>query len=157
MPMMIPPARRRFGRWWHLSLVIAAGVWTAAAAEQPQTAEEEQGKRIFQRYCAGCHGREGTGEGYRLLGADPANLTSRQTQEKSDEDLLESIHARVEARVQKVDHWRNSDQKQRWLATALLDLEPQLQLPGLGPAADLLARISDQRIEPVETPSVKPQ
>lgn len=40
-------------------------------------------------------------------------------------NLLESIHARVEARVQKVDHWRNSDQKQRWLATALLDLEPQ--------------------------------
>jgi len=29
--------------------------------------------------------------------------------------------------VQKVDHWRNSDQKQRWLATALLDLEPQLR------------------------------
>jgi transposase-like protein len=41
-------------------------------------------------------------------------------------NLLESIHARIEARVQKVDHWRNSDQKQRWLATALLDLEPQL-------------------------------
>ncbi|MCC7179909.1 MAG: transposase [Acidobacteria bacterium] len=33
-------------------------------------------------------------------------------------NLLESIHARVEARVQRVDHWRNSDQKQRWLATA---------------------------------------
>lgn len=42
-------------------------------------------------------------------------------------NLLESIHARVEARVQKVDHSRNSDQKQRWLATALLDLEPRLR------------------------------
>jgi transposase-like protein len=42
-------------------------------------------------------------------------------------NLLESIHAKVEARVPKVDHWRNSDQKQRWLATALLDLEPQLR------------------------------
>lgn len=42
-------------------------------------------------------------------------------------NLLESIHAKVEARVQRVDHWRNSDQKQRWLATALLDLEPQLR------------------------------
>ena len=42
-------------------------------------------------------------------------------------NLLESIHAKVEARVQKVDYWRNSDQKQRWLATALLDLEPQLR------------------------------
>ena len=42
-------------------------------------------------------------------------------------NLLESIHAKVEARVQRVDHWRNSDQKPRWLATALLDLEPQLR------------------------------
>jgi transposase-like protein len=42
-------------------------------------------------------------------------------------NALESIHARVESRVAKVDHWRNSEQKQRWLATALLDLEPRLR------------------------------
>ena len=41
-------------------------------------------------------------------------------------NALESIHARVESRTAKVDHWRNSEQKQRWLATALLDLEPRL-------------------------------
>ena len=39
----------------------------------------------------------------------------------------ESIHARVESRTAKVDHWKNSEQKQRWLATALLDLEPRLR------------------------------
>ncbi len=39
----------------------------------------------------------------------------------------------------------------------LLDLDPQLQLPGLGRAADLLARVTDQRIEPVEAPPIKPQ
>jgi len=42
-------------------------------------------------------------------------------------NALESIHARVESRITKVDHWRNSEQKQRWLATALLDLEPRLR------------------------------
>ncbi|MGH9350471.1 MAG: hypothetical protein ACRD26_24750 [Vicinamibacterales bacterium] len=42
-------------------------------------------------------------------------------------NALESIHARVESRVAKVDHWRNSEQKQRWLATALLDIEPRLR------------------------------
>jgi transposase-like protein len=42
-------------------------------------------------------------------------------------NALESIHARVESRLAKVDHWRNSEQKQRWLATALLDLEPRLR------------------------------
>jgi putative transposase len=42
-------------------------------------------------------------------------------------NALESIHARVESRTAKVDHWKNSDQKRRWLATALLDLEPRLR------------------------------
>ena len=42
-------------------------------------------------------------------------------------NALESIHARVESRIAKVDHWRNSEQKQRWLATAFLDLEPRLR------------------------------
>ena len=42
-------------------------------------------------------------------------------------NALESIHARVESRTGKVDHWKNSEQKQRWLATALLDLEPRLR------------------------------
>jgi putative transposase len=42
-------------------------------------------------------------------------------------NALESIHARVESRTAKVDHWKNSEQKQRWLATALLDLEPRLR------------------------------
>lgn len=42
-------------------------------------------------------------------------------------NVLESIHARVESRTARVDHWRNSDHKQRWLATALLDLEPKLR------------------------------
>jgi len=42
-------------------------------------------------------------------------------------NAVESIHARVESRTAKVDHWKNSEQKQRWLATALLDLEPRLR------------------------------
>jgi putative transposase len=42
-------------------------------------------------------------------------------------NAIESIHARVESRTAKVDYWKNSEQKQRWLATALLDLEPRLR------------------------------
>ena len=41
-------------------------------------------------------------------------------------NVLESIHARIASRTDKVDYWKNSDQKHRWLATALLDLEPRL-------------------------------
>lgn len=40
---------------------------------------------------------------------------------------LESIFALVEQRTGKVDRWRNSNQKQRWLAAALLDIEPRLR------------------------------
>jgi putative transposase len=40
---------------------------------------------------------------------------------------LESVNALVEERCAKVDHWKNSSQRQRWLATALLDIEPRLR------------------------------
>ena len=41
-------------------------------------------------------------------------------------NVLESIHARVASRTDTVDVWKTSEQKHRWLATALLDLEPRL-------------------------------
>jgi transposase-like protein len=40
---------------------------------------------------------------------------------------LESINAQLGQRTDKVDHWRNSDQKHRWIATALLDIEKSLR------------------------------
>ena len=40
-------------------------------------------------------------------------------------NCLESINGLVEERCGKVDHWKNSSQKQRWLATALLEIEPR--------------------------------
>jgi putative transposase len=42
-------------------------------------------------------------------------------------NCLESIFALVEQRTGKVDRWQNSNQKQRWLAAALLDIEPRLR------------------------------
>ena len=42
-------------------------------------------------------------------------------------NCLESVHALVEERCAKVDHWQNSRQRHRWLATALLDIEPRLR------------------------------
>ena len=40
---------------------------------------------------------------------------------------LESVNALVEERCANVDHWQNSSQRHRWLATALLDIEPRLR------------------------------
>lgn len=42
-------------------------------------------------------------------------------------NCLENLNGLVAQRTDKVDCWRNSDQKQRWLATALLDIEPRLR------------------------------
>ena len=42
-------------------------------------------------------------------------------------NCLESINALVGQRTAKVDRWTNSFQKQRWLAAALLDIEPRLR------------------------------
>jgi len=42
-------------------------------------------------------------------------------------NCLESVNALVEERCAKVDAWKNSKQRHRWLATALLDIEPRLR------------------------------
>ena len=42
-------------------------------------------------------------------------------------NCLESLISQVGQRTDKVDRWRNSEQKQRWVASALLDIEPRLR------------------------------
>jgi len=42
-------------------------------------------------------------------------------------NCIESLMALVEAYTGKVDYWRNSSQKHRWVATALLEIEPRLR------------------------------
>ena len=42
-------------------------------------------------------------------------------------NCLENVNGLVEERCAKVDCWKNSNQRHRWLATALLDIEPRLR------------------------------
>jgi len=42
-------------------------------------------------------------------------------------NCLENINGLVEERCAKVDCWKNSNQRHRWLATALMDIEPRLR------------------------------
>jgi transposase-like protein len=42
-------------------------------------------------------------------------------------NLIESVMARVEAKTERIDHWRTSDQKLRWYAAALLHTERQFR------------------------------
>jgi mono/diheme cytochrome c family protein len=80
-------------RTWPAALCAVILAWVVTAASASADKESlRKGRQIFDRYCAGCHGAKGQGDGYRLLGPDPADLTSRLTREKSDEDLLQSLH-----------------------------------------------------------------
>ncbi len=42
-------------------------------------------------------------------------------------NCIENLNSLLAQRTDKVDYWRNADQKHRWLATALLDIEPRLR------------------------------
>ena len=42
-------------------------------------------------------------------------------------NCLESVNGLIEERCAKVDRWQTSHQRHRWLATALLDIEPRLR------------------------------
>ena len=87
-------------RSWMLKLAtvgFASGLLFGAAAQgqaEPkiQSGDVARGKTLFVRDCAGCHGPQGKGDGYRILGPDPANLTAPSTTKKSDADLLKTIH-----------------------------------------------------------------
>ncbi len=45
----------------------------------------------------------------------------------STTNCIESVNSLVEQRTAKIDNWKTSDQKQRWLASSLLDIEPRLR------------------------------
>lgn len=64
----------------------------AQAGAEPGRKAGSNGETIFLRHCAGCHGSEGKGDGYMMLGPDPANLTGRSTTQQSDAALLKTIH-----------------------------------------------------------------
>lgn len=42
-------------------------------------------------------------------------------------NCIESVMSLVDQYTDKVDHWRNSSQKHRWVASALLEIEPRLR------------------------------
>jgi cbb3-type cytochrome c oxidase subunit III len=80
-------------RWTALVLCffVVAGLWLATQAQEPRRNPEAQklknpepknaesieaGKKLYQRYCASCHGPNGKGDGgLALSGGEPSDLT----------------------------------------------------------------------------------
>ena len=68
-------------------------VSVASAATPGDPFSLEEGRTIYQRHCADCHGPEGRGDGQQAtsLSPRPGNLVSAQTSAKSDQELLKII------------------------------------------------------------------
>lgn len=75
-----------------VSGLLYGGIAQGQSEVKVPRGDTARGKTLFVRNCAGCHGPEGGGDGYRLLGQDPANLTAPSTRKKSDAELLKTIH-----------------------------------------------------------------
>jgi len=88
-------------RKWILTVSIVGFVGgllfgTAAqgqAEPKDKSGDVARGKPLFVKYCTGCHGPQGGGDGYKFLrGPDPADLASPSTRKKSDAELFKTIH-----------------------------------------------------------------
>jgi mono/diheme cytochrome c family protein len=78
--------------WLAVTILILCSVQTEAASKA-NGGDVARGKTLFARYCTGCHGPEGGGDGYRFArGPDAANLSSPSIKKKSDAVLLKTIH-----------------------------------------------------------------
>jgi mono/diheme cytochrome c family protein len=71
------------------ALLLLASVSPGCSAGADGTA---RGKALYARHCAGCHGPQGRGDGYRILGADQADLLSATSRQEADASLLNTIH-----------------------------------------------------------------
>ena len=76
-----------------MSGLLFGAVAQGQAESKAQSSDVANGKTLFGKYCTGCHGPEGGGDGYKFLrGPDPANLRSPSIRKKSDADLFQTIH-----------------------------------------------------------------
>lgn len=83
--------RRRIALGTGLGWLLASIGYAPATPMDP--VDLEQGRAIYQRHCADCHGAEGKGDGQQAtsLSPRPGNLISAQTSAKSDQELLKII------------------------------------------------------------------
>ena len=69
------------------------GVIASSPATPAPPGDRGEGRAVYDRHCADCHGPEGRGDGPTAtsLSPRPGNLISAQTSAKSDQDLLKII------------------------------------------------------------------
>ena len=77
----------------------------------------EEGKTLYMKHCAVCHGPQGKGDGYLRFDPPVADLTSPAIQKKSDFDLWRKIHEGVSNTAMGDWRWTLSDAEAAHLLT----------------------------------------
>jgi len=101
-----------------------------AAYEQATYADAKAALSVLQRTLRPLNlsAAESLAEGLEeTLTLHRLGLFSQLGQSLKTTNCIESLLAQVGQRTDKVDRWVNSEQKHRWVATALLDIEPRLR------------------------------
>ncbi|HEU4503006.1 MAG TPA: cytochrome c [Nitrospira sp.] len=81
----------------HVAITALLGGMLGVIGSSPATpvspGDHGEGRTVYDRHCAECHGPEGRGDGPKAtsLSPRPGNLISAQTSAKSDQDLLKII------------------------------------------------------------------
>lgn len=76
-----------------MSGLLFGAVGQVLAEPKVQSGDVARGKVLFVKYCTGCHGPQGGGDGYKFInGPSPANLASPSVKKKSDADLFKTLH-----------------------------------------------------------------
>ena len=72
---------------------IVIGLWIGTSWAGAVYAADAGGKALFEKSCAGCHGADGKGNPgmAKVLGEKGLNIATKETTQKSDEQLLKVI------------------------------------------------------------------
>ena len=83
-------------------------MWAGDISRSPSTPTDpknilDRGKRLFQNYCALCHGRQGDGDGFNaeFLDKDPTELSNPRFQAKRSNEKLFRVISEGGAKIKK--------------------------------------------------------
>jgi mono/diheme cytochrome c family protein len=80
-------------RLWSASIALLGLLTGCVTSEEAAHHDHEsRGKAVYRESCMICHGIHGTGDGWVRFHPPVADLTADRIKQKSDADLLASIH-----------------------------------------------------------------
>lgn len=123
---------------------------------RPETADLEQGKDIYFKYCHFCHGQKGYGDGPVgiALSPHPANFVEdRKRMAKTDEEMFKSvsegIHRDIGGEAMSMPRWQDIlTDEERWNVLAYIRFLEQEGLKAAAAKQDLpLARTGEKNAQ----------